>query len=158
MLSAGGFLSDTLTMRLPSYRQEQSNTESSGDNTGSGGVGGVGQKQSENDKWSAPGGSSNSGVGAQSAPKSDSEGVCLRNLQKDASAVVGASKGSRKSLPVGPSRSGGTGGGTGSGGGTGTAAGPAGPSGRQLEEAAIDHIPTDMSDTTDSEEQDKNLE
>lgn len=77
---------------------------------------------------------------------SDWEGPCLKNPAKDATSAAvatgsgggGGVKGARKSMPSGSSRGG-------------------GPVGVPGEEAALDNIPTDMSDTTDSEE-DKNLE
>lgn len=176
-------------MRLLSYRQEQSNPESSGDNAGSGGGGsGSGaQKQLAHDKWPAAAGSANSAVGDGSSSKgsgggggtakpyaqksakavdagkskggvvdnSDLEGPCLKNPAKDASATAGAAealtKGARKSLPVvAPGRSGAA--------SSAVAAGPSGGRPAALEDAAHDHnLPTDMSDTSDSD-QEKNLE
>lgn len=143
--------------------QEQSNPESS-DNTGSGGGS---QRQQKSESVPVVGGdgraSYNSGGGtakpyAQTTAKvvvaaagnskgdivenSDWEGPCLKNQAKDSPSAAVATgsggvgvKGARKSLASGSGRSG----------------GPIG------EEAALDNIPTDMSDTTDSED-DKNLE
>lgn len=88
---------------------------------------------------------------------SDLEGASGKDPGKDSSAISGSASGGpsankppRKGMPSTSSRSGGGGGG-GGGGAAGTTGG-----GRQLEEQ-IDNIPTDMSDTSDSE-QDKNLE
>lgn len=88
---------------------------------------------------------------------SDLEGASVKDPGKDSSAISGSASGGpsankppRKGMPSTSSRSGGGGGG-GGGGTAGTTGG-----GRQLEEQ-IDNIPTDMSDTSDSE-QDKNLE
>lgn len=168
------------------YSQEQSNPESS-DNTGSGGGGGVGANQLEKDKWSgsgATGGGGNSDGATKSQPQtatkaavgdtagntttrggivenSDLEGPCLQHQAKDSSGNAasssGGAKGVRKSLPVGSGAGGVSGVGAGAVTGSGTSGGGGAGGGRQLEEAGLEHIPTDMSDTTDSE-QDKNLE